>query len=102
MYLFVPYKYWNALGWLMHVSCLSVDILIFYKEPFGPVGTMAAQVFGFIPYYVITGKFDKSIGHKICFLSTVSFKICPFSSKIHNFRLIGKICTYIIQKLKTL
>ena len=24
---------------------------------------MAAQVFGFIPYYVITGKFDKSIGH---------------------------------------
>ena len=63
MYLFVPYKYWNALGWLMHVSCLSVDILIFYKEPFGPVGTMAAQVFGFIPYYVITGKFDKSIGH---------------------------------------
>ena len=75
MYLFVPYKYWNALGWLMHVSCLSVDILIFYKEPFGPVGTMAAQVFGFIPYYVITGKFDKSIDHKVCFLSMVSFKI---------------------------
>ena len=54
-YHFIPYRWWNLCGFLMHISCFPVDILIFYKEPFGPIGTLAAQVFGFIPFYFITG-----------------------------------------------
>ena len=54
-YHFIPYRFWNLCGFLMHISCFPVDILIFYKEPFGPMGTLAAQVFGFIPFYFITG-----------------------------------------------
>ena len=56
LYHITPYKTWNALGWVMHLSCFPVDILIFYKEPFGPVGTLVAQVFAFIPFYIVTGK----------------------------------------------
>ena len=33
--------------------CLPVDVLIFYKEPFGMVGTMLAMVFGFVPFFVL-------------------------------------------------
>ena len=45
----------------MHCCCIPVDILIFYKEPFGPIGTLCAQAFGFIPFYTITGKLDKKL-----------------------------------------
>ena len=41
-------------GFIVHASCFPVDILIFYVEPLGPIGTLASQVFAFIPFYIIT------------------------------------------------
>ena len=56
MFHFLPYRLWNLAGFIMANLCLPVDILIFYKEPFGPLGTLAAMVFGFLPFNIIIGK----------------------------------------------
>ena len=52
-YHWIPYKWWNLIGFTVHATCFPVDILIFYLEPFGPIGTLASQVFAFIPFYII-------------------------------------------------
>ena len=33
--------------------CLPVDVIIFYKEPIGMVGTMFAMVLGFVPFGIM-------------------------------------------------
>ena len=33
--------------------CLPVDMLIFYLEPLGPLGTLIAMVLAFIPFSII-------------------------------------------------
>ena len=47
------YRKWNPLGGIIAMLCLPVDILIFYLEPLGYVGTIVAMVFGFIPFLVV-------------------------------------------------
>ena len=37
----------------MAALCLPVDVIIFYKEPLGPVGTLLALVWGFIPFSIL-------------------------------------------------
>ena len=51
-YHFTNYKSWNLLGTMIAALCLPVDILIFWIEPLGPIGTMAAMVLGFIPFTI--------------------------------------------------
>ena len=46
LYHFANYKYWNILGTMTALFCLPVDIFIFWLEPLGSVGTMAAMVLG--------------------------------------------------------
>ena len=46
MYHFTSYKYWNLLGTMTLLLGLPVDVLIFWLEPLGSVGTMAAMVLG--------------------------------------------------------
>ena len=53
-YHWIPYRWWSLVGFIVHATCFPVDILIFYVEPFGPIGTLASQVFAFIPFYIIT------------------------------------------------
>ena len=45
-YHFTDYKKWNLLGTVLACLCLPVDMLIFYIEPIGFVGTMSAMVLG--------------------------------------------------------
>ena len=47
------YRWWNFLGTVTACLCLPVDILIFYTEPLGSFGTMAAMVLGFVPFCVV-------------------------------------------------
>ena len=47
------YRFWNLLGGIIACLCLPVDILIFYVEPLGFVGTTASMVLGFIPFCII-------------------------------------------------
>ena len=49
----IDYRQWNLLGGIISQLCLPVDILIFYLEPLGFVGTTAAMVLGFGPYVII-------------------------------------------------
>ena len=49
---YVDYKKWNTLGKLIANLCLPVDVLIFYIEPLGFVGTLIAMVLGFIPFAI--------------------------------------------------
>ena len=51
-YHFTDYKMWNLLGTVVACLCLPVDMLIFYIEPIGFVGTMSAMVLGFIPFNI--------------------------------------------------
>ena len=52
LYHFAPYKKWNLLGTIMAGLCLPVDMLIFYIEPIGFVGTLSAMVLGFVPFAI--------------------------------------------------
>ena len=49
--------------------CLPVDVLIFYIEPIGPLGTLVAMVLAFIPFMIIIA--DAAVPEKdvIVFLS---------------------------------
>ena len=47
------YRWWNLLGAGTASLCLPVDILIFYIEPLGFVGTTTAMVLGFVPFCII-------------------------------------------------
>ena len=53
LYSFTNYRAWNFLGTVMAGLCLPVDVLIFYKEPLGPIGTLLAMVLGFVPFCVM-------------------------------------------------
>ena len=53
LYSFTNYRVWSVLGLAMCFLCLPVDVLIFYKEPFGMIGTMFAMVWGFIPFLTL-------------------------------------------------
>ena len=46
------YKKWNLMGFSVALLCLPIDFLVFYVEPLGFIGTMAAMVLGFIPYII--------------------------------------------------
>ena len=35
--------------------CLPVDVLIFFKEPLGPFGTLFATIWAVIPFLVMVG-----------------------------------------------
>ena len=50
---FTNYRWWNICGTWLHCICLPVDILIFYVEPFGFVGTSVMLVLGFVPFYIV-------------------------------------------------
>ena len=50
---FTDYKKWNLLGTGIACLCLPVDMLIFYIEPLGFVGTMSVMVLAFIPFAII-------------------------------------------------
>ena len=47
------YRKWNLLGGLTILLCVPVDILIFYLQPLGFVGTKTAMVLGFIPFLIV-------------------------------------------------
>ena len=47
------YRQWNLLGGIVAQLCLPVDILIFYLEPLGFVGTTTAMVVGFVPFVIV-------------------------------------------------
>ena len=49
---YTDYKLWNLLGGLTALLCLPIDILIFYLEPLGFVGTLVAMVLGFVPFAI--------------------------------------------------
>ena len=49
----IDYRQWNLLGGIISQLCLPVDILIFYLEPLGFVGTTAAMVLGFGPFLIV-------------------------------------------------
>ena len=51
-YHYTDYKKWNFLGTAIASLCLPVDMLIFYIEPIGFVGTLMAMVMGFIPFAI--------------------------------------------------
>ena len=51
-YHFTDYKMWNLLGTVVACLCLPVDMLIFYIEPIGFVGTLSAMVLGFVPFAI--------------------------------------------------
>ena len=51
-YHYADYKNWNFLGTAIASLCLPVDMLIFYIEPIGFVGTLMAMVMGFIPFTI--------------------------------------------------
>ena len=53
-YHFAPYRKWNLLGSIIPCFCLPVDMLIFYLEPLGFVGTLFSMVLSFIPFAIIT------------------------------------------------
>ena len=44
---------WNFLFTLVAGCCLPVDVMIFYKEPFGPIWTLVIMVSAFVPYTII-------------------------------------------------
>ena len=46
-------RVWGILNILIFSVCLPVDILIFYTEPFGFVGTMIVLVAAFIPFMMM-------------------------------------------------
>ena len=49
---YTDYKKWNSLGKVIATLCLPVDVLIFYIEPLGFVGTLTSMVLGFIPFEI--------------------------------------------------
>lgn len=49
---YTDYKKWNFLGTVIAGLCLPVDMLIFYVEPIGFVGTLSAMVLGFVPFAI--------------------------------------------------
>ena len=49
---YTNYRLWNLLGTIGSLLCLPVDMLIFYVEPLGFVGTLVAMVMGFIPFAI--------------------------------------------------
>ena len=53
LYSFTNYRAWNFLGTAMAGFCLPVDVLIFCKEPLGPIGTLLAMVLGFVPFCIM-------------------------------------------------
>ena len=53
LYSFTNYRIWNFLGTAMAGLCLPVDVMIFYNEPLGPVGTLLAMVLGFVPFCIM-------------------------------------------------
>ena len=50
---FTDYRKWNMLFTILAGCCLPVDVLIFYKEPFGSIGTLIIMVAAFVPYMVM-------------------------------------------------
>ena len=50
---FTGYKKWSLFFILIASCCLPVDVMIFYKEPFGPFGTLVVMVFAFVPFMTI-------------------------------------------------
>ena len=52
-YHFTDYRKLNLLGSIIPCFCLPVDMLIFYLEPLGFIGTLFALVLGFIPFAII-------------------------------------------------
>ena len=53
LYSFTDYRRWIFWGGGMTMLCLPVDVVIFYKEPIGMVGTMFAMVLGFVPFGIM-------------------------------------------------
>ena len=53
LYSFTPYRVWNIWGTMMAGLCLPVDVIIFYKEPLGTIGTLVAMVLGFVPFVIM-------------------------------------------------
>ena len=47
------YRWWNFLGGVVACLCLPVDMLIFYVEPLGFIGTTVVMVLGFVPFCII-------------------------------------------------
>ena len=47
---YTDYRKWSTLGKMIAALCLPVDVLIFYVEPLGFVGTLVAMVLGFVPF----------------------------------------------------
>ena len=47
---YVDYRKWSTLGKMIATLCLPVDVLIFYVEPLGFVGTLLSMVLGFVPF----------------------------------------------------
>ena len=50
---FTGYKKWSLLFIIIASCCLPVDVMIFYKEPVGPFGTLVVMVFAFVPFMTI-------------------------------------------------
>ena len=46
---------WGLLTLTMYSICLPVDVLIFFKEPLGPFGTLFATIWAVIPFLVMVG-----------------------------------------------
>ena len=46
---------WGLLTLTMFNICLPVDVLIFFKEPLGPFGTLFATIWAIIPFLVMVG-----------------------------------------------
>ena len=49
-YHYVDYRKWSTLGKFIAILCFPVDVLIFYVEPLGFVGTLGSMVLGFVPF----------------------------------------------------
>ena len=56
--------------------CLPVDVLIFYKEPFGMIGTMFAMVWGFIPFLTLVA--DAAFPEKEIHIKTTGLSLQCF------------------------
>ena len=76
LYSFTNYRVWNFLGTVMAGLCLPVDVLIFYKEPLGVIGTLLAMVFGFVPFGIMIS--DAAFPEEETLVSIGGMKKCKY------------------------
>ena len=69
----------------MAALCLPVDMIIFYTEPLGYVGTLVSMVLGFIPFAIVMA--DAAYPEKRIYVKNLKGKITAISknSWMHHF-----------------